>query len=338
MRTLRSMLIAATLLAIPATSLFAGIFISVGIAPPALPVYTQPLCPGPNYIWTPGYWAYGSGGYFWVPGTWVVAPFVGGLWTPGYWGWGGSSYGWHSGYWGTHVGFYGGVNYGYGYGGRGYEGGYWRGGAFSYNRTVNNVNVTNIHNTYEKTVINNTTVNRVSYNGGHGGIAVQPNATERSFAGEHHVEATSEQVHHAEAAGSNRALLASVNHGNPSIAATPRPGAFARGVVPANRPASAGNSNPAVDRPPTARPNLAGSQARAAGGGNGQYRAPAAHNTPADRPQFHGNEAAHGNAAQRAPQPAPRANQAPHESHQNAAPHPSDGGHPAPHGGAEHHR
>jgi len=32
-----------------------GIGISVRIGPPALPVYAQPLCPGPGYLWTPGY-------------------------------------------------------------------------------------------------------------------------------------------------------------------------------------------------------------------------------------------------------------------------------------------
>ena len=77
---------------------------------------------------------------------------------------------WNPGYWGPHIGFYGGVNYGYGYTGTGYEGGYWNNGAFFYNRSVNNVtNVTNITNVYNKTVINNVTVNNVSYNGGQGG-------------------------------------------------------------------------------------------------------------------------------------------------------------------------
>jgi hypothetical protein len=68
------------------------------------------------------------------------------LWTPGYWGWGGGFYRWHSGYWGPHVGFYGGINYGFGYGGVGFFGGEWRGGAFFYNRSVVNVNVTNVTN------------------------------------------------------------------------------------------------------------------------------------------------------------------------------------------------
>src|SRR5271157_201113 len=52
-----------------------GIGISVRIGPPALPVYAQPICPGPGYLWTPGYWAWSDDdGYYWVPGTWVVRP------------------------------------------------------------------------------------------------------------------------------------------------------------------------------------------------------------------------------------------------------------------------
>ena len=57
----------------------------VTFAPPPLPVYEQPLCPGEGYIWTPGYWAYGDDfdDSYWVPGTWVLAPEIGFLWTPG---------------------------------------------------------------------------------------------------------------------------------------------------------------------------------------------------------------------------------------------------------------
>ena len=44
--------------------------------PPALPEYTQPPCPEDGYLWTPGYWHYGSAGYYWVPGTWVQPPRV----------------------------------------------------------------------------------------------------------------------------------------------------------------------------------------------------------------------------------------------------------------------
>ena len=91
----------------------------------------QPPLPGPGYIWTPGYWAWGDDGYFWVPGTWVEPPQVGLLWTPGYWGWNSGRYIFNAGYWGPEVGFYGGIDYGFGYGGIGYEGGFWRGREFS---------------------------------------------------------------------------------------------------------------------------------------------------------------------------------------------------------------
>jgi len=230
-KTIRSLCLAAALLVAP-LSAFAGVFVSINIAPPVLPVYEQPLCPGDGYIWTPGYWAYGDEGYYWVPGTWVLAPQPGYLWTPGYWGWGGGLYIWHGGYWGSHVGFYGGVNYGFGYGGSGYQGGYWNNGRFNYNRSVNNVNVTNIHNTYNTTVINNTTVNRVSFNGGNGGTSAQPTQQERSFANERHIQPTATQMQHQQAARADRSQLATVNGGRPAVFATPRPGAFhAQGVV-----------------------------------------------------------------------------------------------------------
>ena len=146
-----------------ATPARAEVVISVGFGPPALPVYAQPICPGDGFLWTPGYWAYGPDGYFWVPGTWVRPPQVGYLWTPGYWGWGGSAFIFHTGYWGPHIGFYGGINYGFGYGGVGYEGGYWRGGGFYYNRSVNNINIVNVHNVYEHPVeVRNAQFNHVS--------------------------------------------------------------------------------------------------------------------------------------------------------------------------------
>ena len=106
------------------------ISISANIAPPPLPVYVQPECPEDGYLWTPGYWAYGDDGYYWVPGVWVSPPQPGYLWTPSYWGFIGGVYTWNRGYWGEHVGFYGGVNYGYGYGGNGFGGGRWDGDHF----------------------------------------------------------------------------------------------------------------------------------------------------------------------------------------------------------------
>jgi hypothetical protein len=87
-----------------------------------LPDYDQPPSPGDGYLWTPGYWGWGQGGYYWVPGGWVEAPYEGALWTPGYWGYHNHRYGFYRGYWGPHIGFYGGVDYGFGYVGIGYQG------------------------------------------------------------------------------------------------------------------------------------------------------------------------------------------------------------------------
>jgi len=208
--------------------------ISVTVAPPALPVYVQPPIPAPGYIWTPGYWAYGPAGYYWVPGTWVLPPAVGLLWTPGYWGWSGGAYIWHAGYWGPHVGFYGGINYGFGYVGVGYLGGYWDHGAFRYNSAVNNVRNVNITNVYNKTVIVNKSVTNVSFNGGAGGTLARPTAQELAAEHDHHVQPTAMQAQHEHAASTNRALWHSENHGRPMVAATARPGEFSgKGVVAA---------------------------------------------------------------------------------------------------------
>jgi hypothetical protein len=242
---IRSLLLAALLLAPPIKS-SAAILLSVTIAPPPLPVYEQPLCPGEGYIWTPGYWAYGDFGYFWVPGTWVLVPEPGFLWTPGYWGWGDGLFIFHEGYWGPYVGFYGGINYGFGYGGVGYQGGYWNRGAFFYNRSVNNVR--NVTNVYNKTVIvNNVTVNNVSYNGGAGGVPTRPTPAEEAAMRERHFPPSQVQTHHVQAASTNRQLYESANHGKPPIAATARPAEFkGHGVVAARAAAR-------IYTPPSAR-------------------------------------------------------------------------------------
>jgi hypothetical protein len=172
--------------------------IGVALAPPAMPVYAQPASYRPNSIWTPAYWAWGSGRYRWVAGSWVVAPAAGQLYTPGYWGYRSSRYYWHGGYWGRTVGFYGGINYGHGYSGTGYVGGRWSGNAFRYNTAVSNVNRTVIHNTYvDKTVVYHNGYNHVSYNGGKGGIHAQPATREVTS---HQHAPTTQQPHHQDAA------------------------------------------------------------------------------------------------------------------------------------------
>jgi hypothetical protein len=277
----RTLLFAVMMLAMPFAS-SAQLILSIGIAPPPLPVYEQPLCPGDGYIWTPGYWAYAEDGYFWVPGTWVLVPEPGFLWTPGYWGWGDGVFVFHEGYWGPHIGFYGGINYGFGYVGVGYEGGYWNNGAFFYNRSVNNVR--SVTNVYNKTVIvNNVTINNVSFNGGEGGIAARPTPAEEAAANERHVPPTSVQTSHIQAASTNRQLYESTNHGKPAIAATAKPGEFkgagvvaAKAAAPSYKPATARSVTPGGARAASPAP-----------GNNGASRPTAVHPNdlpPVERP------------------------------------------------------
>jgi len=223
---------------------FIGVGISVGFPPPLLPVYVQPVIPAPGYIWTPGYWAWNGAAYYWVPGTWVLPPFYGALWTPGYWGWVGGVYTFHAGYWGTHVGFYGGVNYGFGYGGVGYAGGHWGPGGFYYNRSVNQFGGVHVTNVYNQTVVNNTYVSRTSYNGGTGGLTARATPQELAYARDpHNVGPIAAQQQQMRAASQNRAMLASVNHGSPAIAATQRAGVFTgAGVMAARGAAVAGGA------------------------------------------------------------------------------------------------
>ena len=254
-------LFVAFVMAIVSLSASAQIGISIRVGPPALPVYEQPPCPSEGYLWTPGYWAYDYdvSDYYWVPGTWVEAPQPGYLWTPGYWGWGGDRYLFHEGYWGQRVGFYGGISYGYGYFGEGYQGGRWDNGHFFYNRSVNNVNVVNIHNVYNTTVINNNvTVNRVSYNGGNGGINSRPRPEDEVAERERHIAPLAVQTQHVQAARDNRELRASVNQGRPPIAATARPGAFGgHDVVPAREAGAPFNGSAARPENNVPRPSNA---------------------------------------------------------------------------------
>ncbi len=221
----------------------AGLFVSITVAPPALPVYVQPPIPGPGYMWTPGYWAWDddAADYYWVPGAWVEAPEPGLLWTPGYWGWRDGVYVFNDGYWGPHIGFYGGVCYGFGYTGAGFAGGYWQGRSFFYNRAVVNVGGTVvINNVYSKTVINNT-VSKTSFNGP-GGMTAAPNAEEMRAANERHVPPTRDQFQHAKLASQNKDSHFSANRGRPSMAAVAKAGDFSH---PVGAKGSAGFAKPA---------------------------------------------------------------------------------------------
>ena len=151
---------------------------------------------------------------------------------------------------GPEVGFYGGVNYGFGYGGVGYEGGRWEGGHFSYNTYVNHVDTAIIHNTYN-TRLTHVSENHVSYNGGNGGVEARATPQEESYGNQHHVGPVAAQTQHIQEARSNPELRAAANHGKPPIAATAKAGDFKNGVVEARQaggeykapPASAARSN-----------------------------------------------------------------------------------------------
>jgi hypothetical protein len=262
-RTLLLAVVLAVVVLSTSTASFAqvGVGVFVNFAPPPIPVYEQPICPGDGYIWTPGYWAYDQDfdDYYWVPGTWVMAPEVGFLWTPGYWGWGGSGFVFYDGYWGPVVGFYGGINYGFGYFGEGFAGGRWDHDRFYYNTTVTNVNVTNIHNVYNTTVINNNTT-RVSYNGGSGGINARPTPQQEAAAHERHIAPVAAQTRQVQQARKDPQQRASANMGKPPVAATPKPGNFKDHVVraqaaggsftpPANRGGNRGRESTAAPRP-----------------------------------------------------------------------------------------
>jgi len=197
--------------------------LSAADAPPPLLNYEQAPCPEQGYLWTPGYWSWRAAGYYWVPGAWVPPPRVGVLWTPGYWAFMGGIYMFHAGYWGPHIGYYGGISYGYGYFGSGFVGGRWVGNSFAYNKAVSNLSARVIHNTYSETAVNNAAGKSVSYNGGPGGATATPTAEERAAAAEPHMSATPRQRQIVLLSASNPELMARTYSAHPVIAATKSP-------------------------------------------------------------------------------------------------------------------
>jgi len=193
--------------------------------PPPLPDYQQPPPPADGYIWTPGYWAWSPTGYYWVPGAWVEPPYPAALWTPGYWGFYGGRYLFYPGHWGLHIGFYGGINYGFGYVGLGYEGGYWRGGHFFYNRVYNNVNPRVVHNVYSYNAhVNVARGNpRTSYHGGTGGVQARPRPSDAAAWREPTAPRMNSQVQHAQSYSKVQGQYAAQNHGKPAQPAVRQP-------------------------------------------------------------------------------------------------------------------
>ena len=255
----------------------------------------QPPTPGYGYFWTPGYWAWDPGfqDYYWVPGTWVLPPRIGLLWTPGYWAFNDGVYLFHAGYWGPTVGFYGGVNYGFGYGGFGYEGGYWRGRDFFYNARVNNFGNQRFANVFDRPVSAPRAFGRASFNGGAGGVQARPTSQEQAALRERHIAATPDQARQAQVARLEPSLRASVNHGAPSIAATARPAEFrGPGAVAAAHAARApingayrAPNREAASRPAEPRAGYAPREEYAAGSPRGELALPSEARPPAFAPR-----------------------------------------------------
>lgn len=268
--------------------------VTATVQPPALPEYQQPECPVDGYLWQPGYWAYSldSDGYYWVPGVWVAPPSAGYLWTPPYWGYNGIRFVFYRGYWGTSIGFYGGINYGYGYGGSGYYGGEWREGRYHYNTAVVRVNTVVVHNTYvNTTVINNTVINnnRTSFNG-RGGVTARPTPQEVQATHEKHIMATPDQIRNQRVARGDRSQFAAANGGKPTnLAAEKAPARPVNTNQPNNRPVNGAANN--------GRQGFNGANnTRLGGNGTTQNNAPVRTNAPAQT-GFQGNPASNnGNA------------------------------------------
>ena len=144
------------------------------------------------------------------------------------------------------MGYYGGINYGYGYSGVGYEGGRWEGNHFVYNTSVNNVNTAVIHSTYSAPV-SNASENHVSYNGGTGGVEARPTPQQEAYAKEQHVGLVAAQTQQMQAARNNPALFASANQGKPPIAATAKPGEFTTGFVASKQAGGEYKAPPAIN-------------------------------------------------------------------------------------------
>jgi WXXGXW repeat (2 copies) len=200
----------------------------VDTAPPPLPPYVQPAIPEEGYLWMPGFWAWRKDvpDYYWVPGTWVKPPRAGLLWTPPYWSRADGGYAFHAGYWAEAVGFYGGIDYGYGYTGNGYQGGRWEKDTFFYNRAANTFGSVKGAHAYDQAIASDDNAMRASFNGGSRGTKAQPTPDQKKLARDPHVAPTAEQRQQFEIAAKDRSLYSKQNDSEPGIAATARAGAF----------------------------------------------------------------------------------------------------------------
>jgi hypothetical protein len=175
----------------------------------------------------------------------------------------------HPGYWGRHVGYYGGINYGFGYMGVGFVGGMWHGHDFRYNTAVMRVGDGprwGRDRVYvDRTIVErNTIVNdrHIAFNGGRDGIHYEPRPEERNAMHEQHMGATAVQQQHFQAARSDRSSYARNNSGHPQNAAVDRPMGFHGNPAPVAHPQNnnfnnnrgAYNNNPNRQQPQQRQP------------------------------------------------------------------------------------
>ena len=166
------------------------------------------------------------------------------LWTPGYWGFYSGRYSFFPGHWGAHIGFYGGINYGFGYVGLGYEGGYWNSGHFFYNRAYNHLDTRVVHNVYSYNAGNRARGGpRTSFNGGSRGIQARPRPAEAAASREPTAPRMNTQVQHAQSYSTARGQLATQNHGRPATPAVSRPVPADRNVRPTTNHGGQQNQN-----------------------------------------------------------------------------------------------
>ncbi len=66
--------------------------------PVTAPVEVVPVAPGPDYVWTPGYWSW-QGHWVWIGGTWVIRPRPHMIWVGGHWAHHPRGWMWERGHW-----------------------------------------------------------------------------------------------------------------------------------------------------------------------------------------------------------------------------------------------
>jgi hypothetical protein len=66
---------------------------------PTPQVEVIPATPGPDYLWTPGYWSWNGGTWIWIGGYWHYPSRPGHLWIGGHWAGHGRGRAWVGGHW-----------------------------------------------------------------------------------------------------------------------------------------------------------------------------------------------------------------------------------------------